>query len=913
MQHAKRLKLLIRIVLYLALINSIFFVIYRHFIIGNGIYLYYDIGSDSYTSSYPIISMLARLFQRQQFPVYELTAGLGSNIAVTYLQYLNPLKTFLLCFSREMMPFGLLLYLWLQTNVTAVAGYFFFRLLLKHDLAAFVPAILWTFTGYTVLWSQNLSFGVCITMFTLTMLALEAMLQRTTFRSVLTLTGVLAFFLVTNYYFFYMTGVFTIAYVIAAGLLRSQSVKTIAYQLLLLAASAAGALLLSCAAVMAILSVFGGSSRTSEITQSVSLFGLITKGELVTMLGRLFSSNFWGTGELYSAEANYYESSILTTSALCLTAVMDLLLQKKHRIRTIILLLLTGIVSVSPVAAQLLTFNPGSARHRFLIVFTMVIAIGFFTKSFFLEPSGKRLLTASLSGLVLTLILLATVRRLGTSLGYSINRRSVLFFVLFLVTYTLFLPACGWLSQRIHFLPPVLILIITAEMVITNYDTVNFRDYFTDGLYEYAFFNDGTQQAADRIRTRDTDLYRTSVGTDVTRWNAGMVCDLNGTSGYSNTMPGSLSELSVLQDTYQSSVNSFDSDYAQYLQYTLLGGRYMIRDGFDYLSDGMEPSLMEELDRIQDPEHGIDKRIFQNNYALPFGYLYHSEADPAAFDALSGNEKLHLLTSAFVETDGSATNLYQTAEPLHTDKRESLMQHLTEANDVEAVCNGDTVALQAAHDAATMYFSFDAALGEQTLQSVHFKLQPTNGQTRAHFVLYPLTKKEPLAREEYSKQIELNLTYPEADILLPDETIGLRLDVKDPSVTLADFSLLTCDGVEDALTALADTPIEKIQFENSTYTAEVNAADGGMLCVPLIYSPEWNAEVNGTPVETHNINGGLVGIPLENGTSKITIRYVIPHFTIGCVISGIAWILYLGLWIVSGPVTRKRRQRIRTK
>ena len=152
----------------LALTTAVFLVLMRRFLFGNAVYLYTDIGSDSVASSYPILVMLSRLFQSGDFSFYTLSSGLGADTTATFLQYVNPLKALLLFFNRSTMPAGLLLQLYLGTLVTAWASFRFFLLYTEHGIASVAGGILFAFSGYSVLWSQNLSYGVCVSMFALT-------------------------------------------------------------------------------------------------------------------------------------------------------------------------------------------------------------------------------------------------------------------------------------------------------------------------------------------------------------------------------------------------------------------------------------------------------------------------------------------------------------------------------------------------------------------------------------------------------------------------------------------------------------------------------------------------------------------------------------------------------------------------
>ena len=79
-----------------------------------------------------------------------------------------------------------------------------------------------------------------------------------------------------------------------------------------------------------------------------------------------------------------------------------------------------------------------------------------------------------------------------------------------------------------------------------------------------------------------------------------------------------------------------------------------------------------------------------------------------------------------------------------------------------------------------------------------------------------------------------------------------------------------------------------------------------MLCVPLLYSKNWSAEVNGKEADVLNINGGLIGVTLENGENKVEIRYEVPYFRIAVYISLVSLAVVLLLFII--PFPKKRRE-----
>ena len=56
----------------LAATAVLYLILYGRFLFGDAVYMYSDVGSDSLSSSYPIIVMLSRLFGTRTFNYYTL-------------------------------------------------------------------------------------------------------------------------------------------------------------------------------------------------------------------------------------------------------------------------------------------------------------------------------------------------------------------------------------------------------------------------------------------------------------------------------------------------------------------------------------------------------------------------------------------------------------------------------------------------------------------------------------------------------------------------------------------------------------------------------------------------------------------------------------------------------------------------
>ncbi|MBQ0058643.1 MAG: YfhO family protein, partial [Lachnospiraceae bacterium] len=309
------------------LTNLIFVGLYRHFLLGHAAYMYADIGNDSLSSSYPILVMLSRLFHDGNLTAYDLTAGLGTDISATYLQYINPIKLMMLVFPTAKLPAAIICSTWVQVNLLALFGCLYFRQMLKNVWAAVVAALCWTYTGYVVLWGQNYSFLTTILLFTMTLYLLEMVLDGASLKITLWFTPVTALFLLSNYYFLYMTVVFAVFYVLLRCLFIK--VKPLDYlkRIGVLAILAVGGALMGAISVPSILSAFFSSNRTGAVSEAGAAFSRIfwySPAEYLTMLGRLFSINLFGPGSGYTGALNYYEMVELAVSSLFLFALVYL-------------------------------------------------------------------------------------------------------------------------------------------------------------------------------------------------------------------------------------------------------------------------------------------------------------------------------------------------------------------------------------------------------------------------------------------------------------------------------------------------------------------------------------------------------------------------------------------------------------
>ena len=898
----------------LLLSSLIYMGLYGFFIFGNAVYMYSDVGSDSLSSSFPIITMLSRLYREKQFTFYTLSSGLGSDTSATFLQYLNPLKFLLLNFGKDSFPLSVLLFVFLQHLFTAVFAYGFFKALLKAKRPAVFAALIWGYTSYIVVWGQNYSFGVCILLFTASMFFLQLLLNRPSRLYFMLLSFTFALFIASNYYFFYMTGVFTIFYVIFFTLSvrkKENRIKRMIKSLFTLALSALMSMAIACASILPIVMNFLGSARTGDTTR-FDLKALLTPYGMkayFTFLGRFFSASIMGSGSNFTGYLNFYETALLYTSALFFFALIYVLFRKKSVIQAILVVVLTAGMLYCPAAGKLLTFNIFSQRYSFMICFVEVIAIAILLKdilsldmktvpAFYVSVLGAPIATAGV-------LFLLYMRR--TALGYTLNKFAFLAAVAFIAVWTFWLILTGLMKNK-RMASIIGIVLLCAELLVTNQASIYDRAYLTKTDYKTDYFNDGTQDAVAKIKESDSGLYRINTSTEYDFANEGLVDGFNATTTYSNTNPASIVSLSRAFGNYQLSSNFFIAGCEQYYLYTLLAGKYLVCDLPDNEADSLEPPCFKEIGRTE------SNITFENVNALPFGYLYRNEMDGADFVTMNSYEKMRALAKSYVLTEEIDETKKKDADdhtkPAEGDTVLDLIPKIHTVNNCDLAPVGtDKIRVRSVGPDAYFfldisdYYSEDAA----ETQFLHLAAERESIKEDIDLEVFILTSEHPDLSDCISTTMPFNFIFNDSVIMLPDHTTLLRIDLPDDGeLVFSAMEFITSKGASEDFKELQSTEITEVTFADDTYSATVTSTKtNSMLCIPLLYTPNWNATVNGSKVQVFNINGGLCGISLPKGTCEIKMTYEIPNFGIAVKVSAVS----AGLCFLIGIIPPFRRKR----
>ena len=194
---------------------------------------------------------------------------------------------------------------------------------------------------------------------------------------------------------------------------------------------------------------------------------------------------------------------------------------------------------------------------------------------------------------------------------------------------------------------------------------------------------------------------------------------------------------------------------------------------------------------------------------------------------------------------------------------------------------------------ATMLKEYEPFLSNQELLNARYILKPAS-----------TTDPGPLYQDANWKLYENQNAYPRAWLvheIEPNESIDdiashVKLaDVDFHKLALSSVSLTTTldpvrgDGKESATVT---------RYESEYIEMSVEASGAAFLIVSEMYYPGWRATVNGVPEVIQKIDGGLRGILVPSGRSKVEMRYFPLSVYVGAVISALTFLSVLAANLV---------------
>lgn len=635
--------------LLLAACLTLFVLLYRKMLFGGYIYAYSDIGRDTLATYLPRYLFDGDWLRNGGTSSYTLQDGLGAYIRNPVYKYIFPFNFFFVMSNGENIGGILMLSLFIKIMIIAVFSYLYFNKILQDKRAAAIGGLIWTFSGYMIVWGQHYQFATLILEFTVGIYFLQLFLEGK--RAGLFFILAVALTVFDSYFNLYMSGIFFAVYTVIWCVFKHKNVRDILKKLVLLFLMAVWGIAIAMVQFMPAMRSFFSSTRMNDVTAKGQSLDLIYgKDYILTFVGRLLSPNTLKVGNEFTGAYNYYEAALLSTSLLCVFAVI-FLLQTQLRKRVSALLISVLLLLLLPVFSQVLGMNAKKQRWSYLFCFIAVLCISYFLKCLFSHEKNaemSRMLRRTVIysdivyGVLFLILITAHLRGL-----VRIDKQTIFIAGFVVILYSIFFLLYGK-NIRKHC---VLLLagILSAELILINDASVNKRYVISKDAWEQEYFNDGTIEAVNELKQLDDSLYRVNKTYVSVGENDALVQGYNGLASYSSLNAQELVSF-YLASGYEL-INGFSHwisipCYDMYIN-SLLGTKYL-------LAKKDAPVESEDYIKVLETEDVI---VYQNLYALPFGYLYYRELSWDSVSSLERVDRQKALTTGFYYTDNDSQDV----------------------------------------------------------------------------------------------------------------------------------------------------------------------------------------------------------------------------------------------------------------
>lgn len=621
-------------ILLIGLSTIVFGILYHNVIFGNTTNMFMDVGADTIFMAYPNQYLRDHLFRGG----YALNYGLGIYIPGRWLDMLQPFNLVRVFVSDIVVANIISLYL--ESLVTTIFSYLLFKKLYEEDLPAFVCALIWTYSGYMILWGQH-AYTVNIVYLTIIIFFLQSMLNEE--KKGYFMAVPFTILAIHSYYFFYMDGLFAAFYIVVYSVINKSNIKNCIRNLLKLLLSGVFAVGMGAVGLLPGLSKFLTSARTSVQEQKIS--GLFHDVKyMFSVVGRCLSNDIFGTANNFTGYYNYYEAAVLTCSALFIPCLVILMKNKKYGKHVIALLCICLIALATPVSSYILNLDSRKPRWTFMIIFAMIVGIGYCIREVMKGNIAVGIRDAIDILLVYTIFF--TVLMVGDRHGIAdVKRVPFILSISFAVCYLIVL-YCLMNRKRSISCGIIMLILVAVEMVINNYPAINYRNHITKDMLANGLYNDGTKQVLAYIQD-DEMVYRVNKTYDSVFLNDSMVQGYNGLRVYDAT------NSQHLIDYYQAVGHELINGKIHYVTIstnnnilnTLLGVKYIVAKSGNDVPEGY--ALLHSYG---------DKVLYFNERSIGFGYIYSLEMSKEQYDILNIEDRLNALCKYYyITNEPSAT------------------------------------------------------------------------------------------------------------------------------------------------------------------------------------------------------------------------------------------------------------------
>lgn len=849
--------------LLMACTSMLFLAIYGKYIWLDELYVYTDVGSDTfygYLSSY--ISMMEKIYN-VDFSLFNLFDGLGNSIMSQANVHMELPFIIILClFGKAHIYQGLLCCAFIKIVIIELFAFLYFQEIKLNNRIATVGALIWGFSAYNILWGQHAFFLTGMLVFSILMFIIEKIIHNANKKWWIIWGVTVGLYSVNNLYFLYsFCATIGIYYLFRLSCLHIGIKNIVRRCIQYIVQTLLGIGMFLFVSMEWLICVM--ESARSINTQPLRLFNFDIVS-FCNMLARWISAGSFGT-VAYSGIGNLYETPVIATSILIVVSCYWIC-KKQHK--NIILMVLLVAASFSPIVSRLLIIL-NSNRWMYAISFFSVVVICITLDDIVCK---KNLFTYKdiVFVAIIVFTIAITIYKSTVNLLMQYEYRSIFFKLLVLICFIVLLKMKSLKNKYL-----LILFVVCIELIGGNFDLVNARINLNQIDFN-SFISGDSQKLIEEIKIKEnSQLYRIRDYNNRSYLSHGQVLRYMGTNSYSSLnkkyIIDFLKDLNETDSAYFMShdVNHADIACENYVMQTLLGVKYII-------ADGVPP-----IGYTQVGQSG-NSGVYYNELSLPFGLLYNKKIDKNVYMELSPMQK-NLVLYDYYYGDESPGIIPQKSEVEAVDTYRVSSEFFYMGTAILGVSGNEGEGIE-----------IERKAGGEACEMVFDMTVPHTG---LYLKVYYAGQEEDYSEEKtaYVYLVEGNRTYSvymennaveKVKIIPVYGTVDKEYGFAIQGIHFVDWVERYDDIYVKKAKKMSEKSVFNAGFDHDEYRAYcVSEDEGNMLMIPLSYSINWSAYINGEKVKVQKINDGFCGIELPEGECQVVMQYKTAGKTIWIICS----------------------------
>lgn len=865
-------------------------IVYKDFFFLKNLYVYLDIGIDTYNQYWPYLNHLSNMIYSGSFSFWSFEIGAGASIFSASM-LTDPFNIFAALLGPKLLVYSLPYIALGKVMLAAVGFYKYLNYLKLNKLAILIVSLIYAYNGYIILWGQHYHFGAILVFIPFALWGIEVW-----FRERKASLYIFSVFLISfsSFYFLYIFALFFVVYVVVRYFeiyeYKFKEFISFLFKIAMLSILAIG---LSSFVLLPSLYVALTNQRVSFQLVHEGMFGFAGVLDYITIILRLFSNDIIGTGNQFYGWGNYYEAPILFTGniTILLIPLFFFYSRKKDKIVYGILGALLILFLIFPFFSFMFNaFSAYSYRWTFIIIVFMNL-INAKSLHCILEEKKKidKFGLAYLIGLIIFVgmaSLLLGNDLLGWGPNFTHSFKHLLFSIILIAAYAIILRNITYKACR-----QALLILVCIEMALFSSISVNREMFKVSNLHLKSGYNDYTNEVIDYINSIDGELMRIDKS-----YTSGYLADsvfqgYNGVKSYS-----SLNNPSYVNFLRGMGVPFKILDHPNFLTgldsntniARLLAVKYLLVNNEAVVPAGYE--LINEVDNI---------KLYKDKYYLPLGFAYSNVISMEDFQKLNNEKKSETLFKAFISADKSDLTYYQLLKEGNVDMLvENVLIDESKVNSVniEPISGNLTSSYKfnSVNTDPQIFFPISLNIGENQKWKISMKISSSTASQVQLF--YDVDSK-------FNEENSVTIDYAEGETYI-EKTFNytninqLRIDVanKPGEFTISDLKIqVMSSGEIGDLENLRSSGLDIIEYSDDYISGEIQTKEPMKLFVSIPYDEGWEAKVNGISSKISNINNGFIGIDLSPGSNNIELKFVPPFLGMGRIISILSLLIIIFL------------------